>query len=180
MGFRFFDLLWFFDLVKNCNFQFVWCIAQNVFNLESWNLTRMSVSMSCCALGGSLVDLSSISRVLALDFVKQFHYVVLFVPWVLDLESTSFTGILSTALKLCTWDFACGFFSVLLMLLTTTYSSMNLQFSTCSCKAQKVFDLYAWNFTRNLVSMCTCAPWGSLVDLFNICKVHVLNIVKEF
>jgi hypothetical protein len=53
-----------------CNFQFVLYVAQNIFNLESWNLTGMLVSMCSCAPWVSLVDLSSICRVIALDSVK--------------------------------------------------------------------------------------------------------------
>jgi hypothetical protein len=57
------------DLVKICIFQFVSCL-QKVFNLESWNLIGMLLSMCSCAPWVSLVDLFSISRVIALDLVK--------------------------------------------------------------------------------------------------------------
>jgi hypothetical protein len=69
---------------------------------------------------------------------------------------------INITVKLCTWDFECGFFSVLLELLPLTYSSINLQ------------------FTNMLVSMCTYTPWDLLVDLFSICKVFALYIVKDF
>jgi hypothetical protein len=72
----------------------------------------MLIIMCSCAPEYFCVDLFSIFRVIALDLVK-----------------------------ICTLDFACGFFKVLLELLPLTYSGINLQFSTCSCIAQEVFDL---------------------------------------
>jgi hypothetical protein len=59
------------DLVKICNFQFVSCVAQNIFNQKSWNVTGMLVSMFRCAPWFSLLGLSSICRVIiAFDLVK--------------------------------------------------------------------------------------------------------------
>jgi hypothetical protein len=58
------------DLVKISKFQFVSCVAQNVFNLESWNLTGMLVIICSCAPWVLLADLSNICRVFALDLVK--------------------------------------------------------------------------------------------------------------
>jgi hypothetical protein len=58
------------DLIKICNFQFVSHEAQKVFEIGSWNFTEMFISMCCCAPWISLVDFSSICRVIALELVK--------------------------------------------------------------------------------------------------------------
>jgi hypothetical protein len=42
---------------------------------------------------------------------------------------------------------------------------------------KNVFDLESWNLTEMLVSMCSCAPGGFLVDLFAICGIC---LIKDF
>jgi hypothetical protein len=54
------------ELVKICNFQLVSLITQKVFDLESWNLTKMLLSMCSCASGYFCVDIFSIFRVIPL------------------------------------------------------------------------------------------------------------------
>jgi hypothetical protein len=61
------------DLVKICNFQLVWHVTQKIFDLESWNLTGMLISMCSCACGYFRVDIFSIFRVIALDLVKIYN-----------------------------------------------------------------------------------------------------------
>jgi hypothetical protein len=39
------------DLVKICNFQLVSHVTQKIFDLESWNLTGMLISMCSCEPG---------------------------------------------------------------------------------------------------------------------------------
>jgi hypothetical protein len=57
------------DLVKFCNFQLVSHVIQKGFDLESL-LTGRLLSIFSFAPGVSLVDLSSICRVISLDLVK--------------------------------------------------------------------------------------------------------------
>jgi hypothetical protein len=47
------------DLVKICNFQLVSHVTKKVFDLQSWNLIRMLLSMSSCAPGYFHVDIFS-------------------------------------------------------------------------------------------------------------------------
>jgi hypothetical protein len=82
------------DLENYCNFQYVSHLTQKGFDFESLNLLGRLLSICSFAPWVSLVDLSSICRVISLDLVKLFHYVVLFVPWVLELESNNFTRIM--------------------------------------------------------------------------------------
>jgi hypothetical protein len=120
------------DLENVCNFQLVSHVTQKGFDIESLNLTGRLLSIYSCAPGVSIVDLSSICRVISLDLIKTFHYVVIcsWSAWVrIDQHHCE-----TLHLGLCMWIF----FSVLLPM---SYSSINLNFSTCSCIAQKVFDM---------------------------------------
>lgn len=65
------------DLIKLYNFHLVSHVAQTVFDIESWNLTRMLISMCNCAAGCFRVDWFSICRVIAHDLIKicNFHLV---------------------------------------------------------------------------------------------------------
>jgi hypothetical protein len=123
----------------------------SIFNLwsvelkKSWNLIGNLVSMCNCAPWVSLVDLSSICRVIAFDLVKTISLCCLFVHWVLVFESTNFTGIMiNITVKLCTCDFACRFFSVLLELLPLTYykfAIFNL-FMHSSCVRSWIYSVF--------------------------------------
>jgi hypothetical protein len=114
------------DLVKFCNFQFVSHVTQKGFDLESWNLTGMLISICSCAPGYFRVDTFSIFRVIALDLVK-----------------------------IC-------------------------NFQLVSHVTQKGFDIESLNLTERLLSICSCAPGVSLVDLSSIWRVISLDLVKTF
>jgi hypothetical protein len=58
------------DLVKISNIQLVLHITEKVFDLESWNLTKMLLSMCSCAPGYFGMENFSIFGVIALDLVK--------------------------------------------------------------------------------------------------------------
>jgi hypothetical protein len=62
------------ESVKISNFQLVSHITKKVFDLESWNLTRMLLSMCYCAHAYFHVDILSIFRVIALEKVKIFNF----------------------------------------------------------------------------------------------------------
>jgi hypothetical protein len=51
-------------------------------------------------------------------------------------------------------------------------------FQHVSHVSQKVFDLVSWNFTGIWLSMCSCAPGVSLVDLFCFVRFIALDLVK--
>jgi hypothetical protein len=59
-------------LIFFCNFQLVSHVTQKGFDLESWNLRGMLISMCSCAPGYFRVDLLSILRVIALDLLFFF------------------------------------------------------------------------------------------------------------
>jgi hypothetical protein len=65
------------DLHFFCNFQLVSHVTQKRFDIESLNLTGRLLSIFSCASGVSLLDLSSICRVISFDLLKPFHYVVI-------------------------------------------------------------------------------------------------------
>jgi hypothetical protein len=140
------------DLVKICNFQLVSHVTQKGFDIVSLNITGRLLSICWCAPWDSLVDLSTSCRIISLDLLKPFLLCCVICSlsaWVRinqlyrnNDQHHLITGIMiNIAVKLCTCNFVCGFFSVLLELLPLTYSCINLHFSTCSCIAQKVFDL---------------------------------------
>jgi hypothetical protein len=84
---------------RKCNnrpFSFLSHVTQKVFDLESWNLTGMLISMCSCAPGYFRVNLFSIFIVIALDLVKicNFQLSSHVKQKVFDLESWNFTGML--------------------------------------------------------------------------------------
>jgi hypothetical protein len=154
---------------------FVSHVAQKVFYLESWNFTGML--MCSCAPGYFSVDLFSICRVIVLDLVKICSF---------QLVSHSSKSIwhrvmklyrnVDQHVKLCTCGFACEFICFVGVIALDLVKISNFQF--VSCVAQNVFNLESWNLTGMLVSMCSCAPWVSLVDLSSFCRVIALDLVK--
>jgi hypothetical protein len=94
LGVSLVDLFWFvrvfaLDLVNILNFQLVSHVAQKVFDLESESFTGMLLSMCSCVPGYFYVDMFSIFRVLALNFVNiyDFRLVLHLTQQVFDLVS---------------------------------------------------------------------------------------------
>jgi hypothetical protein len=102
------------DLVKIYNFQLVSHVTQKVFDLESWNLIRMLLSMCGCAPGYFRVDIFSIFRVIALDLVKisNFQFVLHVTQKIFYLDSWNLIGVLINMCSCAPGYFCVDIFSI--------------------------------------------------------------------
>jgi hypothetical protein len=162
-------------LVKICNFQLMSHVTQKVFDLESWNLTGMLISMCSCAPGYFYVDIFSIFRVIALELVKisNFQLVAHVTKKVFDLESWNFTAILIRMCSCAPGYFHVDLFSIFRVITLDLVKICNFQL--VSHETQKGFDLESWNFTGMLISICSCVIYPvfalDLVKTFSLCCV---------
>jgi hypothetical protein len=130
-----------FDLVKNCHFQLVSHVAQIVFNLESWNFTRMLISTCNCAPWYFRVDIFSIFRVIALGLVKNYNFQLEshVTKKVFDLESWNFIEMLISMWMCAPGDSLVDLFCFVRVIALDLVKKFNFQLM--SHVAQKVFDI---------------------------------------
>jgi hypothetical protein len=96
---------------------------------------------------------------------------------IFDLGTWNFYRNVPYYVKLCIWCFACGF--ILFYQSKCSWLSKNFQFSICVVRSSKVFDMghETW---QEFWSACVDVHLGDLpVELFSICRVISLNLVKK-
>jgi uncharacterized protein with HEPN domain len=163
------------ELVKISNFQHVSHVTQKIFDLESWNLTRMLIRMCSFAHGYFCVDIFSIFRVIALELVKICHFQLVshLTKKVFDLESWYLTKLL---LSMCSC--APGYFLLDIFRVIALDWVKICNFKLVSHVTQKILDLESWNLIGMSISMWSCAPGYYCLDIFSIFRVIALELVK--
>jgi hypothetical protein len=99
------------DLVNDSNFQLDLDVTKKVFDLESWNLKRLLLSMCSCAPGYFCVDIFSIFRVIALDSVKFSNFQLVSQVTQKNIWPRVMNPYINVNqhVKVCTWVFLCGY-----------------------------------------------------------------------
>jgi hypothetical protein len=131
--------------------------------------------MCSCAPGVLFVDLFCFVRVIVFDLVKlcKFQLVWHIAQKVFDLGSWNFTVMLISMWTCAPWVLLVNLFCFVRIIALDLVKVFN-----CAVLAQKVFNLESWNLTGILVSMWSCAPGVSIVDLSNFSRVIWIDLVK--
>jgi hypothetical protein len=122
-------------------FSFVSHVAQNLIDLESWNLTEKLISMCSCALGYFRMDKFSIFRVIVFNLVKirNFQVVSLVAKKVLNIESWNLADMVLSMWSCAPWYFCVDIISLFGVIVLVLVKIRNFQL--VSHIAKKVFDI---------------------------------------
>jgi hypothetical protein len=164
------------DLLKICNFQLVSQVVQKVFDLESWNITGMLLSMWNCVPLVLVVGLFCFVRVIALELVKVCHFQIdLHIALkVFDLKSWNFTGML-----LSMWRCAPGV-SLVDLFCFVRVTVLELVEILSLCHSSKSIWLRVMKLYRNDAQHVKLCTWCITCWFIQFCQSYCLWISKKF
>jgi hypothetical protein len=142
-------------------FSFVSHVTQKIFDLESWNLTGMLISMCSCAPGYFSVDLFSTFREKNCNFQLVSHVT----QKGIDLESWNFTGILISICSCAPGSFHVDLYSIFLVIALDLDFLCNFQL--VSHVTQKGFVIESWNLT-GICSACVVVHLGFRLWIYQV------------